>query len=525
MPQSRNMRRVAPFRTSSMLSPCLFRHAASPSASQLNRRRIVSLSKSLVRHRCVLFILSFSLCHYSTLAWGQRLAPLAENNDVLFAEYGGLQEWLNNRLQTRQKWKLGNPPAEPLFRNAKVLNALKSAQGLTSPLFRDDFGYYGRGELAGSGSTLSLDQAYMEDPKTHQNVSAKERIRPGDIVIIPRTWNSELLPMVLVYLGKRPFPDETEPRDFFAYSHGKGFEVNTYPPRYHSLHFMPKKGIDIQNKEKWLADPMSDLGVRSVTMHLRRPSRFRPSSAWHLAKHDDQKIGYFLVRARTRANESQGGAVDVLLVENGSFTELSKNQTVPVRGSLVAGQQRSREIYTNIIDQFADYLESHPRYAAEVTGQRRTFCNIFAWDVSRAMNAELAHWIDANGDLVAVPLPLDSKKQPMSPYGEYLKQHYTEVSANELASHWFPGTGTERFGWRQVNEKESQTRANLGYMTVAVWENPSGHGHIAVVRPGERTQAEGPRIAQAGRNNYRDTSVSRGFNNRTRAGIRYWTHD
>ena len=50
---------------------------------------------------------------------------------------------------------------------------------------------------------------------------------------------------------------------------------------------------------------------------------------------------------------------------------------------------RSAAQYRKVIDQFN--VESNKRY----TPGENTYCNIFIWDVTRAMNAEIPHYINA----------------------------------------------------------------------------------------------------------------------------------
>ncbi|MFO0595432.1 MAG: hypothetical protein U0228_09015 [Myxococcaceae bacterium] len=77
-------------------------------------------------------------------------------------------------------------------------------------------------------------------------------------------------------------------------------------------------------------------------------------------------------------------------------------------------------------------------------------------------------------------------------------------------------------GWHAVSAAEAQRMANQGHAVVASWNNPTGgHGHIAIVRPGELGQG-GPRIAQAGGTNFNNGSVARGFGRHT---PQYFVHD
>ena len=164
----------------------------------------------------------------------------------------------------------------------------------------------------------------------------------------------------------------------------------------------------------------------------------------------------------------------------------------PLRGDPA---NRNAATYADVIDQFA--VGQNPRH------QRRdgnTYCNIFAWDVTRAMGAEIPHWVDANGNPTAVG-------------------QGREMNAN--AGHRWLETHGERFGWREVSAEEAQRLANQGHPTVASWENPGGIGHIAVVRPGEINE-RGPAIAQAGSRNFNDGHVMDSFGTRP---VQYFVND
>lgn len=169
----------------------------------------------------------------------------------------------------------------------------------------------------------------------------------------------------------------------------------------------------------------------------------------------------------------------------------------PLRGSLLS---RCPEAYNQVINQFG--VGTNPRYAVRDSsgdGRADTFCNIFVWDVTRAMSVELPHWVTADGT------PSNAGQG-------------TEVSANALCR-WL-GRHGEKYGWRRVDAATAQYRANQGQPTVVVWENPNGPGHVAVVRPGTFGSA-GPAMAQAGQQNFNQGAVGDGFGTRA---VTYWTH-
>ncbi|HTU53954.1 MAG TPA: hypothetical protein VMF62_08275 [Acetobacteraceae bacterium] len=94
-------------------------------------------------------------------------------------------------------------------------------------------------------------------------------------------------------------------------------------------------------------------------------------------------------------------------------------------------------------------------------------------------------------------------------------EHGQDLLAN-AQFRWLEGQGEEA-GWKEVDAKTAQSLANQGSLVVAVYENPDPGrpGHIAVIRPSEKTpaalEAEGPEEAQAGRHNALSIPVAQGF--------------
>ena len=95
-------------------------------------------------------------------------------------------------------------------------------------------------------------------------------------------------------------------------------------------------------------------------------------------------------------------------------------------------------------------------------------------------------------------------------------EHKTTLLAN-AQNEWLNARGAQ-FGWERVADgAQAQTFANAGYFVIASYKNPNPtkHGHIAVVRPSDKTIAQilenGPQIIQAGGNNYNSTSLKNGF--------------
>lgn len=144
----------------------------------------------------------------------------------------------------------------------------------------------------------------------------------------------------------------------------------------------------------------------------------------------------------------------------------------PVQGDPDA---RSADTYNRVIDQFD--VENNPRYAQR---NGNTYCNIFAWDVTRAMGTEIPHWVDDAGNPVG-----------------YDQGH--ELDANGV-NQWLNAQGG-KYGWKEVGPEQAQALANQGFPVVASWDNVGSIGHIAVVRPGE-ANGNGPATAQAGSENW-----------------------
>ncbi|MFO7171949.1 MAG: hypothetical protein DIU70_003140 [Bacillota bacterium] len=168
----------------------------------------------------------------------------------------------------------------------------------------------------------------------------------------------------------------------------------------------------------------------------------------------------------------------------------------PVKPEVVSlPGERSADRYNQVVEQFD--VEKNPRYKPGTD----TYCNIYLWDVTRAMGAEIPHWVDKNGNPVPVGkgIELDANKT-----AEWLKEH------------------GPRFGWREVTAAEAQEMANRGHPVVAAWRNPSGIGHVALVVPGEYDPAKGPTITQAGSKNFRRATVRDGFGRLEE--VRYYVH-
>jgi hypothetical protein len=128
--------------------------------------------------------------------------------------------------------------------------------------------------------------------------------------------------------------------------------------------------------------------------------------------------------------------------------------------------------YLAVVRQFD--VENNSRYTPR---NNSTFCNIFLWDVTKAMGCE------ATG--------VGQGK---------------ELNANAACA-WLSGVGYNH-GWSRCSALEANNNVKVGCPAVVIWMNPKGIGHVAVVIPSDRP---GVRIAQAGATNFFDGDVSKGF--------------
>jgi hypothetical protein len=167
---------------------------------------------------------------------------------------------------------------------------------------------------------------------------------------------------------------------------------------------------------------------------------------------------------------------------------------------------RSPECLRQVVDQF--HVEDDERYKRDSFGCKGTRCNVFATDVTAAMECLIPHWIDNNGQPVRHHSP-----------GAH------ELSVNGMFG-WLHVYGSDN-GWQVVSQPEARSLANQGRPVVAIWENKGIHedgtpksGHIAVLLPTPEGMLE-PRIAQAGAINFVDRPLSHGF-----ASIKpeFWCH-
>jgi hypothetical protein len=176
---------------------------------------------------------------------------------------------------------------------------------------------------------------------------------------------------------------------------------------------------------------------------------------------------------------------------------LAKPPWVPVEAPVRSTPSvRSQALLLEVIAQFD--VEATPRYRP-VPAPRgtTTWCNIFVWDATRALGAEVPHWVDEAGRSV----PAGKGK---------------ELTANGTLR-WLTTHGPAD-GWREEDAAGAQRAAEAGSPALAIWHNPFGPGHVALVVP---CHDAGVHIAQAGAACFRCRPLAHGFGDRP---ARFFVH-
>ena len=164
---------------------------------------------------------------------------------------------------------------------------------------------------------------------------------------------------------------------------------------------------------------------------------------------------------------------------------------------------RSADLYTSVIGQFR--VETNLRYS---TARGGTYCNIFVWDVTSAMGAEIPHYYNAETG------------EPMKRGDGAARQ----MTANRMYT-WLHEYG-EDYGWYEMSAKEAQELANDGHPVVTALYRSGRHGHVQVVCPsadGEYDEKKGVTIAQAGRHLMSYTHITNIYN-ASLSKVSYFAH-
>lgn len=166
----------------------------------------------------------------------------------------------------------------------------------------------------------------------------------------------------------------------------------------------------------------------------------------------------------------------------------------PLRGE---PGKRSRGVLLSVVAQFN--LETAERYRpvhrllsnGELASD--SFCNVFLWDVTKALGCEVPHWVDR---VTGRPAGVGA-------------QGAVEYRANDVVG-WLEAHGRE-YGWQLCTRGEASAAAERGEVAIVVWRNPNPEkpGHVALVVPAVSPGAVF--IAQAGAHNFTSEPLERGF--------------
>lgn len=153
--------------------------------------------------------------------------------------------------------------------------------------------------------------------------------------------------------------------------------------------------------------------------------------------------------------------------------------------------ERSANALRAVAGQFC--VETAKRYRPKADGS--TYCNVYVWDVTLALECEIPHWVG----------PVGAR---------------TETTVNMLLP-WLINEGKLQ-GWSEADELAAGIAAAAGRPAVAIHRNPASgkHGHIALLLPSPDTTTH---IAQAGKECLFDVTLAEGFGRIH--PIRFFIHD
>ncbi|MDR2599623.1 MAG: hypothetical protein LBC73_05050 [Oscillospiraceae bacterium] len=166
---------------------------------------------------------------------------------------------------------------------------------------------------------------------------------------------------------------------------------------------------------------------------------------------------------------------------------------------------RSAELYRAVLDQFN--VETAERYRPGREGH--TYCNIFVWDASRAMGAEVPYYTDpATGNIRSYPDTQGANFNGAIAMCKWLETHGA------------------RYGWVQVDAATAQMHANMGKPAVT---SSGSIGHVQMIAPsqdGLYDPSRGVAITQAGGKNFNYTYITSTYGlQRLNSGeIKHWIH-
>jgi hypothetical protein len=166
---------------------------------------------------------------------------------------------------------------------------------------------------------------------------------------------------------------------------------------------------------------------------------------------------------------------------------------------------RSPQAYRAVINQFN--VETAERYRPFRNGS--TYCNIFVWDVTSAMGAEIPHYTDPiTGEPRFYPDIRGARSMGAIATCEWLERH------------------GPTYGWQEVDAETAQRHANQGKPAIT---SAGSLGHVQIICPsrdGGFDPIRGVTIAQAGRIVTNYTHISSTYSaNALKNNVRYWIHE
>lgn len=182
---------------------------------------------------------------------------------------------------------------------------------------------------------------------------------------------------------------------------------------------------------------------------------------------------------------------------NASTDPLDPDQWQPIDPPLRFGPaDRKPEHIVTVVTQSGVATSLRYRPFKLPNGRWRTWCNIAAWDWSRALGCEIPHWLRRT-----TPKTLPDGRTTM----------WDELDGIGIVD-WLRNEGPKH-GWRKVTEAEAVRRVNAGFPTFVVWRpvSPKGAGmagHIAMFVPDKSGRT---RIAQAGLGCFANGALTDGF--------------
>lgn len=226
------------------------------------------------------------------------------------------------------------------------------------------------------------------------------------------------------------------------------------------------------------------------------------------------------IRGSVGLKQGLGGRLTDALVEAGIKSPLRglfpASRALPLTAGAAGGpENRSPESLNAILDQFA--VATAGRYQPTLTA---TYCNIFAWDATSALGAEIPHWVNRD---TGAPYRYDTTLSYRENAGIA-----REMTANALYDWLEARAGT--IGYREATEEEARAAATAGKPAVAVWKNPDPgrSGHIVVLRPHDPSlpgPVSGTYVAQAGLRNSNYMEIGKAFSGGKLSAVRYYIHE